>query len=212
MAVIQRNAEVVREAFERWATDDFTSVLELYAPDIRLDAGGGYGLRGICHGREEVADVLLEQASRQPVRSLRNLELEESGDWVLAVADFHDGIRHVSLFQLRDGLVSRIEAAPTADEGRRTLHALGAGEAHETLWARIGASEFVVGRVDVSATGAALSLDGRRILMTLPAAVVDRVSTGDPVLAYFDDEGGLLGWYLPEQQLGVDLRARWGPA
>jgi hypothetical protein len=206
LTVVQRNAQVVREAFERWGADDFISVVELYTPDITMDTNGVIVAAGVHRGRQDVTDALVELASKQPERSLRRLELEENGDWVLALAEFSDGFCHAGLFRLRDCLIAQIETAPNADEGRRALRALGAGEAAEPLWARIGAAEFVVGHMEVASSSAALCLEGRRILTTLPSALVDRVSTGDPVLAYLDAEGGLLGWYLPDQQLGVDLR------
>lgn len=48
--------------------------------------------------------------------------------------------------------------------------------------------------------------DGRELELPLVEQVRDRVSVGTPAIVYFDQHGREVGWYLPEEELGVDLR------
>jgi SnoaL-like domain len=206
VAVASRNAEIVREAFARWAASDVSGVVKLYAPDVTFDSGGVFLPAGIHRGRRNVGAALVELALHRPVWLVRTLRLEESGNWVLAVADFDDGFQHVGLYRLDDGLIAHVEAHHTEEEGRERLRLLSAGELPEPPWATMGTAEFVAGHLEVASPSAALCIEDRRIVTTVPPELTGRVSTGDPVLVYLDDERGLLGWYLPEQQMGVDLR------
>ena len=57
------------------------------------------------------------------------------------------------------------------------------------------------------ASAASLSLqDGRELELPLVEQLRDRVSAGTPAIVYFDQHGREVGWYLPEAELGVDLR------
>jgi DNA-binding transcriptional LysR family regulator len=53
--------------------------------------------------------------------------------------------------------------------------------------------------------------DGRTIEVPVPEGLRGRFEVGSPALVYFDADGSLVGWYLPQAQLGVDLRAERGP-
>jgi hypothetical protein len=52
---------------------------------------------------------------------------------------------------------------------------------------------------------------GRAIEIPVVDEIRDRLEVGSPALIYFDDEGILLGWYLPDSGIGVDLRDRRPP-
>ena len=57
----------------------------------------------------------------------------------------------------------------------------------------------------------ALSLqDGRDLEVPLLEPIRDRVDIGTPAIVYFDQRNRAIGWYLPDQELGVDLR-HWTP-
>jgi DNA-binding CsgD family transcriptional regulator len=51
--------------------------------------------------------------------------------------------------------------------------------------------------------------DGRELEVPMVDQIRDCVYVGAPAVAYFDQRDRLVGWYLPEQELGVDLR-HWG--
>ncbi|MFN2616987.1 MAG: nuclear transport factor 2 family protein [Thermoleophilaceae bacterium] len=210
MAVVQRNAEVVRDAFQRWAGADFASVVELYAPEVIMDTGGVVVARAVYRGREEVSAALVDLAARRPSRAVRELHLEESGDWVIAIAEFADGLHSAMLFRLRGGLICHIEARPSVEDARRRLRMLTREDLDPPAWAPIGSHDPAPGHLEVGQGEAILCLGDRRIPTMLPAGLDERVSDDEPVLLYLDEEGELLGWYLPEQQLGVDLRVEEG--
>jgi DNA-binding CsgD family transcriptional regulator len=48
--------------------------------------------------------------------------------------------------------------------------------------------------------------DGRAIEIPLIEGIGNRLEVGSPALIYFDDTGTLLGWYLPDAGIGVDMR------
>ena len=48
--------------------------------------------------------------------------------------------------------------------------------------------------------------DGRAMEIPLIDEIRDRLEAGSPVLVYFDDEGNLLGCYLPDARIGLDMR------
>jgi hypothetical protein len=53
--------------------------------------------------------------------------------------------------------------------------------------------------------------DGREIEIPLVDEIRDRFEVGSPALIYFDGNGILVGWYLPDAGIGVDLRNRRPP-
>ena len=178
-------------------------VLELYTPDVILDTGGVLLPAGVHRGIGEVREALMKIASERTLRSPRHLDLEVSGDWVLAVSHLDDS-EHCCLFRLRDGLIAQIECPPTVEEGRRRLK-VGAVGHPDPLWAPLGGKEFLSGHLELEGHGADLCFDGRRMPAALPPEIAACVSSGEAALVFLDD-GKLLGWYLPERQLGVDLR------
>lgn len=55
--------------------------------------------------------------------------------------------------------------------------------------------------------GALVKLDDEReIEIPLVDEIRDRFEVGSPALVYFDHNGILLGWYLPDADIGVDMR------
>jgi DNA-binding CsgD family transcriptional regulator len=54
--------------------------------------------------------------------------------------------------------------------------------------------------------------DGRAIEIPLVEEIGNRLELGSPALIYFDDEGTLMGWYLPDAGIGVDMRGDCPPS
>jgi DNA-binding CsgD family transcriptional regulator len=52
--------------------------------------------------------------------------------------------------------------------------------------------------------------DGRDLEVPVVEQIRDRVDVGASTIAYFDQRDRVVGWYLPDQELGVDLR-QWTP-
>jgi DNA-binding CsgD family transcriptional regulator len=48
--------------------------------------------------------------------------------------------------------------------------------------------------------------DGRAIEVPLLEGMRERFDVGAPALVYFDDKGILVGWYLPDAGIGMDMR------
>lgn len=62
-----------------------------------------------------------------------------------------------------------------------------------------------------SGDSVALTLqDGRDLDVPVLDEVRDRLSVGAPALVYFDQQDRTIGWYLPDEEIGVDLR-HWAP-
>jgi hypothetical protein len=53
--------------------------------------------------------------------------------------------------------------------------------------------------------------DGRELEIPLVEEIRDRFEVGSPALIYFDGNGVLVGWYLPDAGIGMDLRNRRPP-
>jgi hypothetical protein len=53
--------------------------------------------------------------------------------------------------------------------------------------------------------------DGRELEIPVVDEIRDRCEVGSPALIYFDGNGNLVGWYLPDAGIGVDLRDRRPP-
>ena len=60
----------------------------------------------------------------------------------------------------------------------------------------VGLSKSVVLRVE----------DGRSIEAPLVEEIGDQFDLGSPALVYFDHAGNPVGWFLPEAEIGVDMR------
>ena len=78
---------------------------------------------------------------------------------------------------------------------------------------RIAAASSVTATVEeVKPNGeAVLRLqDGRDLEVPVIDQIRDRVEVGAAIIAYFDQRERVVGWYLPDEELGVDLR-QWAP-
>ena len=78
---------------------------------------------------------------------------------------------------------------------------------------RIAAASAVTATVEaVKPNGeAVLRLqDGRDLEVPVIDQIRDRVEVGAAIIAYFDQRERVVGWYLPDEELGVDLR-QWAP-
>jgi DNA-binding CsgD family transcriptional regulator len=73
---------------------------------------------------------------------------------------------------------------------------------------KVSASTAVAATVSALGKDAlALSLqDGRALELPLVEQLRDRVTVGSQAIVYFDQHGREVGWYLPDEELGVDLR------
>ena len=52
--------------------------------------------------------------------------------------------------------------------------------------------------------------DGRDLEVPLLEQIRGRVDVGASAIVYFDQHDRLVGWYLPDEEIGVDLR-HWAP-
>ena len=52
--------------------------------------------------------------------------------------------------------------------------------------------------------------DGRDLEVPVIDQIRDSVDVGASIIAYFDQRDRVVGWYLPDEELGVDLR-QWAP-
>jgi DNA-binding transcriptional regulator LsrR (DeoR family) len=53
--------------------------------------------------------------------------------------------------------------------------------------------------------------DGRALELSLVDEIRDRFEVGSRALIYFDADGTVVGWYLPDAGIGMDLRNRRPP-
>jgi DNA-binding CsgD family transcriptional regulator len=77
-----------------------------------------------------------------------------------------------------------------------------------TARARPGASEHSATVVGLSPGGGVLVRleDARTIEVPLVEGLRNRFDVGSPALVYFDPRGTLVGWYLPDAGIGVDMQ------
>jgi hypothetical protein len=52
--------------------------------------------------------------------------------------------------------------------------------------------------------------DGRDLELPLLDQLRGRVDVGASAIVYFDQHDRAIGWYLPDEEIGVDLR-HWAP-
>jgi DNA-binding CsgD family transcriptional regulator len=78
---------------------------------------------------------------------------------------------------------------------------------------RITASSAIRATVSALPRGDGLVLtlqDGRDLDLPVVEQIRGRVSVGAPAIVYFDQQDRAVGWYLPDEEIGVDLR-HWAP-
>jgi hypothetical protein len=176
--------------------------IELYHPQVHMTSS----LTEVTvrvHGRDELrrvtaelmsdnlryrnlnTEVVVDEGNRAV---LRTTLLVLQGDRPLVALPLEWRIR------LRDGLISESHIAPPPEDQRNwaplgSTLALG-GE----ILARWGDEQFL-----------ARLYDGRPLELPAPEELDDAWEVGDPLMVFFENEA-VLGWYLPDKQLGLDLR------
>jgi DNA-binding CsgD family transcriptional regulator len=78
---------------------------------------------------------------------------------------------------------------------------------------RITAASAIRATVSALPRGDGLVLtlqDGRDLDVPVLEEIRGRVSVGASAIAYFDQQDRVIGWYLPDEEIGVDLR-HWAP-
>jgi ketosteroid isomerase-like protein len=191
MLVSSRHAKIVRRAFDLFEAGDVEGLLALYHPDVEVgDAGSvrppAHTYVGIERVREYLREIVAEGAN---VR-VEDLELIEADGRVIVngrvpAADIAMRWR----FDFEDDLIARV--VPLEADG-----------------AVLGGRDFTLGQVVERSGSGRVELrfsDGRSLIAPIAAALEPWAAVQEPVLAYFDGDR-LAGWYLPDHQLGMDLR------
>jgi SnoaL-like domain len=175
----------------------------LYHPEIHMTTSLS-GITVRTHGRGELRRVIVEAMSDN--RRYRHLNpeviVDEDDQAVLRTTLLVlQGDRPLVGFPLewtvgvRDGLISESHGAapPPADQPN---------------WAPLGSTLSLGGEI-LARWGdeqlLARLYDGRPIELPAPEELDDQWDVGDPLMVFFENEA-VVGWYLPEKQLGVDLR------
>ena len=125
---------------------------------------------------------------------------------------------HVGQILKKLGAKNRTEAAfryvelygvpPSSDETTTTANGDVTGER-----GRIGAASALSATVADLRRKDRLMLrlqDGRDLEVPLVEQIRDGAQVGASAIVYFDERSRIVGWYLPEEELGVDLRD-WAP-
>ncbi len=164
---------------------------------------------------------------RQEALSNRELEILEriaTGEKNAEIADrfviSQNTVKsHVSQILKKLSAANRTEAAfryielygpPPAQNGDSATAGVAVEEEDTT---QIGAASAVIATVsDLPAKDKALLRlqDGRDLEVPLLEQMRGRVEAGTSAIAYFDQRERVVGWYLPGEELGVDLR-HWAP-
>lgn len=78
---------------------------------------------------------------------------------------------------------------------------------------QIGAANSVTATVVAlrpNGTAVLSSNDGRELKVPVVEQIRDHVTVGTSMIVYFDQRDRAVGWYLPDEELGLDLR-QWAP-
>jgi hypothetical protein len=179
--------------------------IALYHPEVHMTSSLA-GITVRIHGRDELRRVTDELMSDN--RRYRNLNTEvvvDEGDRALLRTTLLvlQGDRPLIAaplewkIGLRDGLISEshIAAPPPAEEPN---------------WAPLGSTLSLGGEI-LARWGEEQLLarlyDGRPIELPAPEELDDEWDVGDQLMVFFENEV-VVGWYLPDKQLGLDLRHR----
>jgi hypothetical protein len=183
--------------------------IALHHPEINMTTSLS-GITVRTHGRDELRRVIVEAMSDN--RRYRHLNPE-----VIVDEDDRAVLRTPLLVLqgdrpliglplewrvgVRDGLISESHGAAEAPEDQPTWAPLGStlslgGE----ILARWGDEQFL-----------ARLYDGRPIELPAPEEFEDEWDVGDQLMVFFENEA-VVGWYLPDKQLGLDLRDPGDPA
>jgi hypothetical protein len=179
--------------------------IALYHPEVHMTSSLA-GITVRVHGRDELRRVTDELMSDN--RRYRNLNTEvvvDEGDravlrTTLLMLQGDRPLIAVPLewkIGLRDGLISESHIAPVPPEDQPNWAPLGStlslgGE----ILARWGDEQLL-----------ARLYDGRPIELPAPEELDGKWDVGDQLMVFFENEA-VVGWYLPDKQLGADLRHR----
>jgi ketosteroid isomerase-like protein len=213
------DVDVVSRMLAALGANDIDALLQVLSPDVVLEPSSTEFTGGVLHhGREGVRQAYQDMhaggvqlelgpseyrpGKNDQVLVLGSLSVRRTGSSDWSTRPF------AAVFRVENGLIVSARAFATVDaalegfEGRpRSWPSLSDDEGvREEAGALIG--RWAEDRVLIQLTG------GETIEAPLPEDVAARFDVGSPVLAYFDPEGRLLGWYLVDQQLGVDMRDR----
>ena len=195
------------ELFERVGAERDQGLIEermaLYHPEVHMTSSVA-GVTVRVQGRDELRRVTDELMSDN--RSYQHLNTEvvvDEGDRALLRAtlvmlqDDRPLVAHPMEWkiELRDGLISESHVlAPPAED--------------HPSWAPLGSTLSFGGEI-LARWGdrqlLARLYDGRPVELPAPEELDDEWDVGDQIMVFFDNEA-VVGWYLPEKQLGIDLR------
>jgi hypothetical protein len=177
--------------------------MALYHPEVHMTSCVA-GVTVRVQGRDELRRVTNELMSDN--RRYQNLNTEvvvDEGDRAVlrtTLVTLQGDRPLVALpiewkIELRDGVISESHVAALPSEDHPNWAPLGStlslgGE----ILARWGDKQVL-----------ARLYDGRPLELPAPEELDDEWDVGDQVMVFFDNEA-VVGWYLPEKQLGVDLR------
>jgi hypothetical protein len=183
--------------------------MALYHPDVHMTSSlAGVTVR--VHGRDElrrVTDELLSDNRRY--RNLNTEVLVDEGDRAVlrtTLVMLQDDRPLIAVpiewkIALRGGLISESHvAAPPLED--------------QTNWAPLGSTLSLGGEI-LARWGdkqlLARLYDGRPLELPAPNELDGEWDVGDQLMVFFENEA-VVGWYLPDKQLGLDLRDSGDPA
>ena len=213
MPVLERNSELVLQAFALFERGDIDGLLDLYHPDVVMHASGVLMDRGVYRGRADLGRALERLHASGASREIVEFEAHDSGELVVAhgVVCRPERTTAAWVVAVMDGQIRLIEGYLSASEAWQRAEA-GAGEpGHWRGFEGAEAANGVVVARFVDQDVLVLRLDnGRRFEAKLPPASGSRWIVGSAVTVYLDGEGELVGWYVTERGVGVDLRGDSG--
>jgi ketosteroid isomerase-like protein len=213
------DVDVVSRMLAALGASDVDALLEVLSPDVVLEPSSTeFTGKALHQGREGVRRAFEDMHAREIEIEVEPSEYRSgANDQVLVVGSLtvrRNGSEDAStrllaaVYRVADGLIVSGRAFATVDAALETF------EGQPRSWPSLSDDEgvreeagAVIGRwaddrVLIQLTG------GETIEAPVPEEIAERFDVGSPVLAYFDPEGRLLGWYLVDQQLGVDMRDR----
>jgi DNA-binding CsgD family transcriptional regulator len=100
-------------------------------------------------------------------------------------------------------ILQKLPASNRTEAALRYIELYGAPRARLTAASAVAAT--VVGAIHEDALALKLR-DGREMELPLPDSVSEHAVAGSDAIVYFDPSERAVGWYLPDEELGVDLR------
>jgi DNA-binding CsgD family transcriptional regulator len=116
-------------------------------------------------------------------------------------------------------ILQKLPARNRTEAAFRYLEMYGAPSSSATTNGALEPADRIVAAGAIRATVSALPSgdsvpltlqDGRDLDVPVLDEIRDRVGVGAAAIVYFDQHDRTIGWYLPDEELGVDLR-HWAP-